>query len=164
MNARQSLKAIGLMYCRASSATERARWRIEPTSAAMSWTPPTKIEPSTIQSTAGTQPKKRPARIGPTTGPAPAIDEKWCPSTTGAGVGTKSIPSRIASEGTRRRSSSPSRAEIHPPYTLYARTNTAIDARRSPTIMLYPLEHVPAVDRDHHAGQVTSVFGAEEHD
>ena len=41
----------------------------------MSWTPPKKMEPITIHRNTGTHPKMA-AAIGPTIGPAPAIDEK----------------------------------------------------------------------------------------
>jgi len=53
-----------------------------------SWTPPTKIEPRMIQMTAGSHPKKRAARMGPTIGPAPAMELKWCPKRTGVLAGT----------------------------------------------------------------------------
>ncbi len=42
-----------------------------------SWRPPMKMVPRTIHKMAGNQPKVIPARIGPTMGPAPAIEEKW---------------------------------------------------------------------------------------
>ncbi len=64
------------MYCLASCAIDFALCRTDATAEPKSCTPPTKIEPSTIQIRAGIQPKKSPARIGPTIGPAPAIDEK----------------------------------------------------------------------------------------
>ena len=46
-----------------------------------SWTAPKKIPPTKIQITAGIQPKVT-AMMGPTIGPAPAIEAKWCPKTT----------------------------------------------------------------------------------
>ena len=64
------------MYCLASSATDLALWRTDAIVEPKSWTPPKKMEPATIQMSAGSQPKKSPARMGPTMGPAPAIDEK----------------------------------------------------------------------------------------
>ena len=76
MNVRNSLYARGEMYCLASSATERALWRTDAIVAPKSCTPPTRIVPATIQISAGSQPKKSPARIGPTIGPAPAMDAK----------------------------------------------------------------------------------------
>ena len=36
-------------------------------------------DPSTIQMSAGSQPNIAYASMGPTIGPAPAIDEKWWP-------------------------------------------------------------------------------------
>src|SRR5574344_1368182 len=50
-------------------------------------TPPTNTEPMTIQRYTGIHPNAA-ARIGPVIGPAPAIDEKWCPKRTRASVGT----------------------------------------------------------------------------
>ena len=46
-----------------------------------SWTAPKKIPPARIQITAGIQPNVT-AMMGPTIGPAPAIEAKWCPKTT----------------------------------------------------------------------------------
>jgi hypothetical protein len=52
-----------------------------------SCTPPIRIAPIMIHSSAGSQPNASPARIGPTTGPAAAIAVKCPPSTTGTGAG-----------------------------------------------------------------------------
>lgn len=41
-----------------------------------------------IQIQVGNQPNIEAAMIGPTIGPAPAIEEKWCPKSTEARVGT----------------------------------------------------------------------------
>ena len=42
-----------------------------------SCTPPTRIAPTKIHTQVGPHPKYIAAKIGPTIGPAPAIDEKW---------------------------------------------------------------------------------------
>ena len=47
-----------------------------------------KITPSTIHSSAGPQPNTSAAVIGPTIGPAPAMELKWCPNTTASGAGS----------------------------------------------------------------------------
>ena len=62
-------------------------WRIDANSAPKSCTPPKKIPPIRTHKRTGTQPKTA-AWIGPLMGPAPAIDEKWCPMRTGALAGT----------------------------------------------------------------------------
>ncbi len=59
------------------------------TNAPKSWTAPKKIAPKKIQITAGTQPHMI-AIAGPTMGPKPAIDVKWCPKRISFLVGTKS--------------------------------------------------------------------------
>ena len=66
----------------------------------MSCTPPTKIDPITIHSSAGSQPNSSPARIGPTIGPAAAIAEKCCGNSSAVEMGSKSMPSRCATAGT----------------------------------------------------------------
>ena len=66
---------------------------METKSVAKSCTPPMRIEPATIQTRAGSQPKAVAAMIGPTIGPAPAIDEKWWPRRTARLAGTRSTPS-----------------------------------------------------------------------
>lgn len=64
------------MYWRASSAMLLALWRMLAIMEPKSCTPPTKMEPAMIQSRAGAQPKNSPARMGPMTGPAPAMELK----------------------------------------------------------------------------------------
>ena len=64
-----------------------------------SCTAPANIVPPTIQITAGTQPHITPM-AGPTIGPVPAIDVKWCPKIISFFVGTKSTPSSNSFEGT----------------------------------------------------------------
>ena len=76
------------MWSRTTSAIDRAPWRIEATSAVKSWTPPMKMLPTRIQSSAGSQPKATPARIGPMIGPAAAIAEKCWPSRSCGGIGS----------------------------------------------------------------------------
>ena len=51
------------------------RFRSETTREPRSWTAPIRIEPKTIQRTAGTQPQITPM-AGPTMGPVPAIEVK----------------------------------------------------------------------------------------
>jgi hypothetical protein len=76
------------MWSRTTSAIDRALWRIEATRAAKSWTPPMKMLPRRIQSSAGSQPNATPAKIGPTIGPAAAMAEKCCPSRSCGGIGS----------------------------------------------------------------------------
>ena len=76
------------MWSRTTSAIDRALWRIDAASAVMSCTPPMKIEPTRIQSSAGSQPNITPARIGPTIGPAAAIAEKCWLSRNFGSIGT----------------------------------------------------------------------------
>ena len=57
------------------------------TKAPKSCTAPMRMEPNTTQSSAGTQPHMI-AIAGPTIGPVPAIEVKWCPKTTDLRVGT----------------------------------------------------------------------------
>jgi hypothetical protein len=47
-----------------------------------------KITPSTIQISTGPQPKASAAAMGPTIGPAPAMELKWWPNTSGSGEGS----------------------------------------------------------------------------
>ena len=61
----------------------------EITKAPKSWTAPKKIEPKNTQSAAGIQPQII-AIAGPTMGPKPAIEVKWCPKRISLLVGTKS--------------------------------------------------------------------------
>ena len=61
--------------------------RTDANSAPKSCTPPKKIPPMSTHSATGTQPKTA-AWIGPFIGPAPAMEEKWCPIRTGALAGT----------------------------------------------------------------------------
>jgi hypothetical protein len=78
MNDRNNRYDWRLMCSRTTSAIERALCRIDATRADISCTPPMKIEPMRIQISAGSQPNVRPARIGPTIGPAAAMAEKCC--------------------------------------------------------------------------------------
>ena len=53
------------MCSRTTSAIERALWRTEATSAVKSWTPPMKIDPIRIHSSAGSQPNMTPGQDRP---------------------------------------------------------------------------------------------------
>src|SRR5574344_195796 len=57
-----------------------------------SWTAPKNSPPIRTHNVTGIHPNTA-AWIGPVIGPAPAIDEKWCPSRTDGLAGTKSTPS-----------------------------------------------------------------------
>ena len=86
------------------------------TSEPKSWTAPTKIDPSTTHSSAGSQPQKT-AIAGPTIGPVPAMLVKWWPNTTPELVGTKSTSSRSEWAGVGRVGSSRKiRRDSQPPY------------------------------------------------
>ena len=73
--------------------------RMDTTSAPKSWTAPTRIDPSKTQTRAGSQPHIT-AIAGPTIGPVPAMDVKWCPNSTELSVGTKSRSSFSSMLGT----------------------------------------------------------------
>jgi len=80
---------------------ERALWRMEATRDAKSCTPPMNIEPTRIQMRAGSQPNVRPARIGPTMGPAAAMAEKcWGTSDEGeiggGSVARSAVPNPVS--------------------------------------------------------------------
>ncbi len=79
--------ALRLMYARVTWAMERASCLTLTASAPKSCTAPMKMEPRMIHSTAGSQPKTRVAKMGPTMGPAPAMELKWWPTSTGVRVG-----------------------------------------------------------------------------
>ena len=66
-----------------TSPMERPLLRREANREPKSCTPPKKMPPTTTQMKQGSQPKTA-AWMGPLMGPAPAMDEKWWPSTTGA--------------------------------------------------------------------------------
>ena len=61
--------------------------RMDANSAPKSCTAPKKMPPINTHKNTGTHPNTA-AWIGPFIGPAPAIDEKWCPISTGAFAGT----------------------------------------------------------------------------
>jgi len=67
-----------LMYFPAMSAIDFPRLRIERISTPKSWTAPINMLPKNIQIMAGTHPQIT-AIAGPTIGPVPAIEAKWCP-------------------------------------------------------------------------------------
>ena len=77
MNKRNIRCDNGLMRSRAISAMLRALWRIEASKADKSCTPPMNMVPTTIHTKAGAQPNALAATMGPTIGPAPAMEEKW---------------------------------------------------------------------------------------
>jgi hypothetical protein len=123
-NSRNSVRARAPATSFAKSATLRARLRMELYMHPKSCTAPTKIHPSTIHSSAGTQPQMT-AIAGPSSGPSPAIDAKWCPNTTSGGAGTKSRPSRRMWAGVGSESSSGNtRVANQRPYQRYANTSS----------------------------------------
>ena len=69
-------------------ADRRPLLRTEAVRLEKSWTPPIKMEPRMIHSSAGSQPNQMPASTGPTIGPAAAMAEKCCPSSSPAEAGT----------------------------------------------------------------------------
>ena len=79
--------ALGLITRPAMSPTVRPRLRRLTTRAPRSWTAPMKMDPRTTHSRAGSQPQRM-AMAGPTMGPVPAMEVKWCPKTTPLPVGT----------------------------------------------------------------------------
>ena len=86
-NSVKSLPAIGPIDCLIISPTDFPLLRIDAKSEPKSCKPPKKIPPITHHSETGNQPKTE-AIIGPLIGPAPAIDEKWCPIRTAGGAAT----------------------------------------------------------------------------
>ncbi len=75
--------------------------RIDDARITKSCTAPPITTPIRIQSAPGRNPNCA-ARVGPTSGPGPAIAAKWCPNTTHLFVGTKSRPSSNRSAGVAR--------------------------------------------------------------
>ena len=76
-----------LMFAEMISPMDCPLLRTDANSAPKSWTPPKKIPPMRIHKVTGSHPNIA-APIGPVIGPAPAMDEKWCPIRTGAFAGT----------------------------------------------------------------------------
>ena len=75
-NIMNSLPVPSPTRLRVVSTIERPRLRMDMKVLPKSWMPPTNIAPTRIHSKVGPQPKYMPANIGPTMGPAPAIEEK----------------------------------------------------------------------------------------
>ncbi len=70
-----------------TSPTDLPSCRIDATRAPISCGPPKKEEPRRHQRYAGNQPNILAAAIGPTMGPAPAMEAKWCPKSTAGWAG-----------------------------------------------------------------------------
>ncbi len=87
-NARNRRYAVGERLRRTISPIDAPPWRTEAIRLEKSWTPPMKMEPRTIHSSAGSQPNQMPAKTGPTIGPAAEMAEKCCPSSRPAEAGT----------------------------------------------------------------------------
>ena len=77
----KSFWALFPMESRMISPTDFPLWRRDANREPKSCRPPKKIPPMMHHKNTGTQPKTA-AWIGPLMGPAPAIDEKWCPIRT----------------------------------------------------------------------------------
>ena len=86
-NSRNNRYVSGLMRRRPICANPSPRWRRLATSDEKSCTPPMNTAPMAIHSSAGPHPNTSAALMGPTIGPAPAMELKWCPNTMGVGVG-----------------------------------------------------------------------------
>ena len=71
---------------RAISARDLPLWRTEATSTVKSCTAPAMTAPTTSQIKPGANPNCA-VRVGPTSGPAPAMAAKCCPKRTHLGVG-----------------------------------------------------------------------------
>ena len=78
--------AKGLISVRAISARDLPLCRTEATITVKSCTAPAITAPTASQIKPGAKPNCA-ARVGPTSGPAPAIAAKWCPKRTHFGVG-----------------------------------------------------------------------------
>ena len=78
---RKSLWALGPMESRMTSPMDLPSCRMEANREPKSCNPPKKMPPTTHQRNTGTQPKTA-AWMGPLMGPAPAMEEKWCPIRT----------------------------------------------------------------------------------
>ena len=76
-----SFLAVPSIFCAMTVASVCPLWRIEANSAPKSCVAPKKMPPMSTHKSTGTQPKMA-AWMGPLMGPAPAMDEKWWPSTT----------------------------------------------------------------------------------
>ena len=86
---RKRVRTLLLMISAAKSPMDLPLALRETTRAPKSWTAPKKIEPKNTQITAGTQPQMI-AIAGPTIGPRPEMEVKWCPKRISFLVGTKS--------------------------------------------------------------------------
>ena len=98
---RAATPPTGPISSRAIWPSERPLRRVEKKRVTMSWTAPAKITPATIQMVPGRYPICA-ARIGPTSGPAPAMAAKWWPKSTRRSVGWKSTPLSRRSAGVAR--------------------------------------------------------------
>lgn len=87
VNIRKSFFALWPIQWSMTSPIDFPSWRIEAMTAPKSCGPPRNMEPKMHHTIVGSQPNIEAAVIGPTMGPAPAMDEKWCPSTTAGCVG-----------------------------------------------------------------------------
>ena len=76
-----SFLAVSSMFWAITVASVCPLWRMEANSAPKSCIAPKKMPPRSTHRSTGTQPKMA-AWMGPLMGPAPAMDEKWWPSTT----------------------------------------------------------------------------------
>lgn len=76
-----SFLAVSSMFSAMTVASVCPLWRMEANSAPKSCMAPKKMPPMSTHRSTGTQPKMA-AWMGPLMGPAPAMDEKWWPSTT----------------------------------------------------------------------------------
>ena len=76
MKAKKRRHALLVMYWLAISAIENPLCLTEAIKLEKSCTPPKNMQPSIIHTSVGNHPKAMPATMGPTMGPAPAIEEK----------------------------------------------------------------------------------------
>ena len=73
--------AVASMFSAMTTAMVCPLWRSDANSEPKSCTAPMKMPPISTHRSTGTQPNTA-AWMGPLMGPAPAMDEKWCPNTT----------------------------------------------------------------------------------
>src|SRR3989338_8273006 len=90
---------LGPRYDFTISTIEAALFLTEPVRLEKSCTAPKNTQPPTIQKSTGSHPNHKPAKIGPTMGPAAAIAEKCWLNKNFFSAGTKSNPSLISQAG-----------------------------------------------------------------
>ena len=113
----KSFFARGPMLSEMISPMERPLFLTDANMDPKSCTAPKNSPPMSTQRVTGIHPNTA-AWMGPVMGPAPAMDEKWCPRSTEGFAGTKSTPSYSVCEGVSLDGSIPHFLASHLPYSM----------------------------------------------